>query len=211
MKRVVGIATFKGREKSLDTVVKCLSSQVDEIIIYDNEVNPDLADNGKFYGLTLQEEPCYYFTCDDDLFYPEDYIDSMVKAIDKHNCIVTHHGRLLMDLDVSYYRGHKSFRCLDFNSHEMRIDVCGTGVTGFRTDYFNPVGLHNSEHKKMSDIVFSLEAVKRNKDIMVLPHNAGWIKHLPINFRESIAATESRNESTQIQLANEIYNIRYGY
>ena len=70
MRKIVGIATFKGREKALQKAIESLQYQCDEIIIYDNEVNPNLTDNGKFYGLTLQDKPCYFFTCDDDLQYP---------------------------------------------------------------------------------------------------------------------------------------------
>jgi len=121
MKTVVGMATFKGREKAVDTAINSLSNQVDEIILYDNEVNPDLTDNGKFYGLSLQKEPCYYFTCDDDLFYPSNYVETMIESIERLGGIVTHHGRKLKGLYLSYYRGHENFRCLDNNNHETRI------------------------------------------------------------------------------------------
>lgn len=202
------MATFKGREVAVKKAIESLIHQVDEVILYDNEQNPNLYDNGKFYGLTMQNEPCYYFTCDDDLEYPPNYVERTIEAIEKYKCIITHHGRLLKGLDLSYYRGHTGFRCLDAVSFDGLIDVCGTGVTAFRTDYFNPVGLHNSEDVKMSDLVFSLEAKKQNKDIRIIPHAQGWIKHLPINFSNTIHATESRKELRQIQIANEIWKLK---
>lgn len=208
MKTVVGMATFKGREQAVEMAINSLRDQVDEIILYDNEVNPNLYDNGKFYGLTLQTEPCYYFTCDDDLNYPPNYITNLKDKIDSLGGIVSHHGRKLKGLDRSYYRGHESFRCLDNNNFEGLIDVCGTGVTGFRTDYFNPVGLHYSKDVKMSDLIFSLEARKQKKNIFVLKHKAGWIKHLPIDHSKSIHTTEHKNEQRQIEIANEIWNMK---
>lgn len=208
MRVIVGMATFKGREKAVDKACASLSKQVDLIYLYDNEQNEDLTDNGKFYGLELEKEPCIYLSCDDDLLYPPDYVENMVKGIEIHNSIVSHHGRILKALDVSYYHGHKSWRCLDEVRAWQRLDVCGTGVTGFSTEYFNPT-LWNAEDKKMSDLVFSLEAIKQVKTITLLPHAKGWIKHLSIPHSKSIAVTE-RNNTRQIELANEIYNIRNG-
>jgi hypothetical protein len=81
MKIVVGMATFAGREKAVERAMQSLVNQVDEIILYDNEVNPNLYDNGKFYGLKLQRKPCYYFTADDDLIYPSNFVQTMIDAI----------------------------------------------------------------------------------------------------------------------------------
>lgn len=210
MRVIVGMATFKGRERSVKLACDSLSNQVDDILLYDNEQGKDLTDNGKFYGLELIKEPCYYFTCDDDLHYPSDYVATMIEAIERTGTIVTHHGRKLRGLDRSYYRGHENFRCLDENTFEGRIDVCGTGVTAFRTDYFKPKNLHQHPLQKMSDIIFSYEAVKQGKDITILKHTNKWITHLPIDHSKSIHTTENKNELRQIHLANRIYTKRYG-
>ena len=55
-KVIVGIATMKGREESLKKTIKSLAGQVDEIVIYDNEIMPNRADNGKFFPLRLYKE-----------------------------------------------------------------------------------------------------------------------------------------------------------
>ncbi len=86
------------------------------------------------------------------------------------------------------------------------IDVCGTGVTAFRTDYFNPIGIYKSEHKRMSDLVFSLEAIKQNKKIMQLKHKQGWIKQQIVS--SSIASTYVNNCKEQILLANQIIELK---
>jgi len=209
LKIIVGIATFKGRENALKKVVESLQNQCDKIVIYNNEINEDIADNGKFYGLAMIKEPCYYFTCDDDLEYPSNYIKSMIQAIERTGTIVTHHGRILQGLDRSYYRGHKAFRCLGSNNIECTIDVPGTGVTAFRTDYFNPNELHKSKDKRMSDIIFGLEAAKQRKKITLLKHDQGWINQLPIDNATSIHSTEHKKEERQIELSNKIWNLRY--
>lgn len=210
MKVVVGMATFKGRERCVEEAIDSLSSQVDEILLYDNEVNPDLTDNGKFYGLNLIEEPCYYFSCDDDLIYPADYVETMIEAIERTKTIVTHHGRILLGQNRSYYTGHRVFHCLQYNASQCRLDVAGTGVSAWRTDYFNPVELAFKEDKKMSDLTFSLEASKQGKQITLIRHRGDWIRHSEkLDISKTIAVTESKNQHRQIQLADEIWRLNY--
>ena len=208
LKFVVGVATFKGREEMLKRMIESIQHQVDVIYIYDNEKNHDIADNGKFYGLTKEKEPCYYFTCDDDFIYPENYFVRMATAIERTNSIVTHHGRILGKKDVSYYSGHTAFRCLGNIIKEQKIDVCGTGVTGFRTDYFNPKHLIDSKDLRMSDLIFSLEAKKQGKDITVLQHYEGYIKQQDLKGGYSIYDDQSKKEQRQIEIANEIIDLK---
>lgn len=209
MKVIVGMATFAGREDACEQAVESLSNQVDDILLWDNseEGQADLADNGKFAGLSYINEDCYYLTCDDDILYPEDYVETMVKAIERTDAIVTHHGRILGGLNLDYYTEHLSFRCLDAVGYPKLIDVCGTGVTGFKTSVFNPVGLAHAEDKKMSDLIFSLAAAHHGTPILLQPHEKGWIKQLDIDHRTSIFETERKNKR-QIEIANEIYNLR---
>jgi len=211
MKVIVGMATFAGRENACEQAIESLANQVDDILLWDNseEGQPDLTDNGKFAGLSYIDEDVYYLTCDDDLLYPEDYVERMVQDIERTNMIVTHHGRILGGLNRDYYSEHISFRCLDSVGIPKRLDVCGTGVTGFKTSVFNPVGLAHAKDQKMSDLVFSLAASNHGVDIVLQPHEKGWIKQLDIDHRTSIFETE-RNNSRQNEIANEIYSLRYG-
>jgi len=207
MKIVVGIATFKGREEYLKKTIESLQNQVDEINVYDNEINPNLTDNGKFYFLHKYKEPVYYLSCDDDIIYPPTYAKDMVKAINECKSIVTHHGRKLVRKGVSYYKGHTTYRCTRRVNRKCLIDVPGTGVTGFRTDYFNPIHIYKSEHKKMSDLVFALEARKQKKLITLLPHYTGYIVAQPVPREQTIFGNHVNDDSEQSILADEIQNL----
>jgi hypothetical protein len=203
MKVIVGIATMKGREESLKRTLESLRGQADQIRIYDNaKRDVDLTDNGKFYFLQEYKEPVYYFSCDDDLIYPPNYVKDMIEAIERTGTIVTHHGRILKGKGLKYYQGHRVFQCLRENTKEMLIHVAGTGVTAFRTDYFNPVDLYKSEDKRMSDCIFSLEAAKQGKRITVLQHSGNYFDHT--DNKETIHSTESRNDWRQSEIADEI-------
>lgn len=208
MKIVIGIATFKGREEYLKKTIKSLKGQADQIRIYNNEERDiDLTDNGKFFFLQEYKEPVYYFSCDDDIIYPSTYVQDMINAIEKYKTIVTHHGRILLGKGRNYYRGHKAFRCTGLVVNPCQIHVAGTGVTAFRTDYFNPVEIWKSENKKMSDLVFSLEAVKQERKITVLNHKSGYIVAQPVPIQETIYGTEINDCSRQNELADSILNL----
>lgn len=209
MKVVIGIATFDNRD--IKPTLDSLMGQADAIHIYDNEQEEvDLTDNGKFHALTLYKEPVYFFSCDDDLIYPSDYVKRMIDHIERYNCIVTCHGRVLQGLNKSYYRHHKVYKCLGNELYQGRIDVPGTGCTAFRTDYFNPVGIHLAEEKRKSDILFGLEVAKLDKHIRHVPHAKGWIRHGELDLRRTIAEQDCQNEQTHIKLANQIYTLIYG-
>lgn len=218
MKIVIGIATFDDRQEQLVEAVKSLKNQTvqaDEINIYNNSLEvtfggEDLTDNGKFYFLQNYDEPVYYLSCDDDIFYPPNYIERTINAIERYKCIVTYHGRKLVGKNVDYYRGHKGFRCLGEVRETEIIDVAGTGVCGFRTDYYNPTEIYKSEYKRMADCVFSLEAAKQRKKIIILPHKEGWLRDLQAPYETSCHAKERRHPVNQIKHANEIYDLNYG-
>jgi len=203
------IATYKPRKESLKRMLESIEKQFDVINVYDNEVMPNLTDNGKFIRLETITEPEYYFTLDDDLIYPPDYVSKTIESIEKYGCIIAHHGRQLQGTFLDYYTMHKTFRCLNDVHLAEIVDVCGTGVTAFRTDYFHPKGLAFDKRLRMSDLIFSLEAAKQKKTIGVVPHDCGWIK--PIMNKESIFDTESlKGNAVQNGIANEIYLLNHG-
>ena len=60
----------------------------------------------------------------------------------------------------------------------------------------------------MSDIVFSLEAIKQGKKIMQLKHKQGWLKIQNVPLKQTIAGTSVNNCEVQGQLANQIFNLK---
>lgn len=210
MKIVVGMATTNFRREWAERAMESLRDQVDEIRLYNNDTeSEDYTDNAKFRYLSDYAEPIYFFSCDDDIFYPTNYIKKSIEAIETYNAIITYHGRKLLGLNRNYYRGHQGYRCLGTVEEDARIDVPGTGVTAFRTDYFNPIDAYKSKDKKMADCVIGLEAAKQNKDIYVINHRAGWLKDLRVPQKATIHYQQHRNPKRQGEIANEIYRLRY--
>ena len=232
MRIVIGIATTGDRPNELKHTLESLNEQTvkaDLIYLYDNSNGSltlieytklgdvilsdkclgcgDHTDNSKFFGLQYIEDSCYFFSCDDDILYPEDYIEKTIEAIDKHKTIVTYHGRNLRGKGLNYYHDHSAFRCDQSFIETKKIDVCGTGVTAFRTDYFNPKDIYKAEDKCMSDLVFSLEAIKQGKEITHIGHYGNWI--IPqINSGSTIYDRFNKDCSRQNEIADEIITLK---
>ena len=209
MEVVIAIATMPGREKFLAKTIKSLAGQCDQLRIYDNgKRDIDLTDNGKFFFLKEYKEPVYYLTCDDDIIYPKDYVDTMKKAIDRTNGIVTHHGRILTAPVKSYYRGrHKTFRCNGWVNKEKQIHVGGSGVMGWRTDIFNPINIYESENQRMSDLVIALEAAKQGIKITILEHPVNYVIVQPVPNEDTIFGQERNGDIKQTRIAAEVLRI----
>ena len=183
-----------------------LKDQCDEVHIYDNSQQVNYTDNAKFHQLQHIPESCYFLPADDDIIYPNDYVERLKYFIDNYQSIISFHGRILKEPVNSYYKGHTIF---DYR-HELKtskyVDVVGTGVLGFRTDYFNPVDLYKSEFKCMSDLVFSLEAKKQGKTLICAEHERGWLK---AQYTESgiMQSQINTDQINQINLAKEIMRL----
>ena len=132
----------------------------------------------------------------------------MVDAIERNKCIVGHHGRVLKGANLSYYMEHDSILFNQINEREVELDVIGTGVCGFSTEYFNPTTLCDHKELRMVDILFSLEAKKQGKKMLSLKHNAGWIKQSDLKGGYSICASEIKDEERQIKYANKIWQLK---
>ena len=173
-------ATWSARKDFIDKAVDSMIDQVDIVRVYYNDYVPkkrtdiiqytgeDLTDRGKFYGIGKNE---IAFTCDDDLLYPHDYVEStLIKMKDHPNHVVSYHGRKLKGKGLNYYHGHETFHCLIPLEEDKEIDVPGTGVMAFNTNDILP-DIISYPHDKMADILMGLECRKKGVPIVCLRHN----------------------------------------
>ena len=107
------MATIPNRIQQLEIVVNCILPQVDQLNVYLNNFeevpwflnNPkisvvrsqdhgDRGDAGKFYW--SDKVRGYYFTIDDDIAYPPDYVDKLKAGLDRRGkkCAVGIHGEM---------------------------------------------------------------------------------------------------------------------
>ncbi len=157
----------------------------------------DLSDNVKFSELPLINlfgKHELFYSCDDDLIYPPEYVAYLRTWLIDHP-VVSLHGRKLQTTGNylnSYYRG--SHLVYDYRCHVadlQEVEVIGTGVAAIDTSKFCPSEIYRSPFKKMSDLVFSLEAAKQGVPLFVVPHPENWVQS--IQMSESICQ-EQQNQ-----------------
>lgn len=191
----VQIATIPDREKMLTRTVESLRDQADQINLMLNSYDhvPSVAgtpkvavyfrdnikgDAEKFYGLGGIDG--YIFTCDDDLIYPPDYVSSMLLGLVKlgNQAILTCHGRIMNEKPVknSYTDRKAAFHCLKEVKESVQLDIGGTGVMCWHSDYFFP-DYNKVESKNMADIWVAKFASEQNCRIMLHPHAEGWMQY----------------------------------
>jgi len=221
----VNLATFSGRKELLPKVIESLLGQTvkpDVIRVYANDYLPDierdivkvytgrdLTDNGKFAFLPYAKDE-YFFTCDDDIEYPDNYIENTLRYLKKYNKhFITYHGRKLDGKGLDYYSGHKRFAFNRTVKGNWEIDVPGTGVSAFHTSLlrFDPL---TWDKYKMSDLMCGLELAKRGIPALCIQHRIWWLKSLITNSDYSIYREHKMNCEEQNKVADGICDIK-GY
>jgi GR25 family glycosyltransferase involved in LPS biosynthesis len=212
LKVTANIATQPHRFKRLLEMLKSIEGQFDEIRIYLNNfstvppelskyttyIGKDLTDNGKFFWSHNSSE--YYFTLNDDIIYPPDYVKKTLPLIKDR--IVTYQGRCLFGLNQTYYGNHKFYTHCEELTDEVLLDVGSTGFMAFNTNLFKP-NLWRSPNKKMSDLIVSLEATIFNIDMICLPKNEDWILQID-NEEFGISSEFFREDEKQTILSDMI-------
>lgn len=230
-KIIAGIASVPNRFNALKNTIASLYNQVDELHIYLNGykgtyswmMQPKIAvyrsqdygdrgDAGKFFN--AEKSNGYYFSCDDDLIYPSDYVKKTIEKIELYNrkSIVSYHGRCYNRLVIkSYYKdASRLFHCLHDVRKDEGVHFGGTGVMALHTDTCTITkDILPLKFMNMADIHIGIFAQKNKIHIKVLSHKAGWIK--PQNIlrdRENIYMKHRLNDFTQTQLVNNLGGLK---
>ena len=224
MKKVLYIASLPDRDIQLKRTVESLVNQVDEIIISLNnykyipkfkshKVKCHLTDN-KFgdaerYRYILPERH-YAFFADDDLIFPEDYIQICLNyLISFENCIFSFHGsNLTFDSRGKinhYYKNREVFRCLGDVNNNSIVDIIGTGVAFWDTGVFD-FNYNKVTEKNMADVLVSIEASNQNLTRIVCSHKKDCFKYQEVP--NTIHSQSYNNCSIQTSKINNEY-VRY--
>ena len=211
------ICSIPARLDTLRRTIRSLQHQVDSILLYldkYDEVPADLAenpklsifrsqdfstdhrDNGKFIGyngLAGRGAPFYYFTCDDDIEYPHDYVATMIRSLRglDNRVVLGVHGVIVEENPRNYFR-----RRFNFHFTDNAIDSCrlvnnlGTGTVGFHSRAFSSIDPQRWPRGGMVDIFFAIECKKKLIPMVCIDRHSGWLidldesKSTPTLFRE---------------------------
>lgn len=194
MNTIGGISTIPSRENTLELVINSILPQVDLLYVALSgykHIPEFLEKNRKIVAVVNDNERgdaakftlayvsgVNYFTFDDDLIYPPEYVTYMLKGIKQFGGVVCLHGRIYPRPVVSFKKWIVNYRCLGDVIQDVNVDIGGTGVMAFNTDDLN-VSLDDFKHANMADVYFSKLAHEQKVSITVLKHKKDFLKYIP--------------------------------
>ena len=195
---VAGIATIPSRVNQLKKTVASLVPQVDLLYVVLNgwyKVIPDFLLNNpkifasidykrkrwdalKFLYVQSYKRHWYYFWCDDDLIYAENYVRYMVRKLKKfENKVVIGMHWITPHIDTENYYDTKKRDIISFfrtSFYDKYVPILGTGVMAFHTSLLAP---HFGEFKypNMADLWMAKYCKDRKIPMICVRHRAGSV------------------------------------
>lgn len=193
------MASVSTRHKQREETIKSLAPQVTSVSWYRGDVE---GDKMKFNDVDRVEG--YYFSCDDDLIYPPDYVQKMIAKLQEYGnrVIVTAMGRIIHHTPmIKYYRSEyiTKYSCLGEVTEDTWVHIPGSGVMVFHTDYFKPEYFGNGF---MADIWVAMEAQRKQVPILCMAHPALWIQQQQTD--DGIYEKYRDNDSEQVNAVNSV-------
>lgn len=212
---IAGMASIPGRNENLQKCVNSIISQVDQLhiylngyknipgwllnidnlIIYKSEDYDDLGDAGKFFAYDTCE--CdYYFSVDDDILYPDNYVVTLIDYAEKFQTPVGVHGSLFSFPYKGYYaqNGRYVHHFKDSNSIAKRVHVLGTGTLCIPKKIIPKIPA--LLYPNMADIWFSEYCAQKKIPLMCIPRGFSWLQPLD---DDSVSIYESNADVQTVQ------------
>ena len=187
------MASFPPRIEKLRLAVESLLPQVDRIYIYLNNYESvpdflrderiqveiggqDLRDNGKIFHME-QAPDGYFFTVDDDIEYPDDYCEHLVRAIEKYDrkAVVGVHGVILGKPFVRYFSPDRTvFSFKHALAEDEQVNILGTGTVAFHSSLMRPC-LLDFRNTGMADIWMAILSKNKSAPMMAVSRKAAWL------------------------------------
>lgn len=209
----LAIASFLGQVDRLFLFLDRFETPVDirhpKIVVLRSQDFGDLRANGKLLGLTMCSGPSWYLTVDDDLKYPEDYVERMtaqLSALPRKTVLGVHGSRLKPPVQ-SYRDDRESIHRAVLRIEHEPVDIIGTDSALFHTDVLK-FDVRDWSTVNMVDLNFAIECAKRGLDRKLATRRRFWVEALSENQPDSIYMALKKDDSRQTRLANEL--LKYG-
>lgn len=200
------LATIPQRESSLRLTIASLEKQVDHLSIRNGDlrISGVMGDAEKFAD--VESYNGYFFTCDDDLIYPPDYVSYMISKIEqyKRKAVITLHGRNYTPGRIEKYYGGRNrteaYHCMQRVVGDHQVMVGGTGVMAFHTDTVK-VKYEDFKLPNMADLWMGIVCKNQNVPIMVVEHLPNWLL-AGYDGEDTIWNKHFNNDSVQTEMYN---------
>lgn len=220
-RKVAGLATIPSRLTTLEQVIKSLHGQVDVIElslngfssvpdflsnypkVYATIRSNDMGDANKFANVEKYPND-YYFSCDDDLVYPKNYVETLLKEINKRKCLITVHGSRIESKRLkSYYKGRTFVSHCLRDAKEERVHIPGSGVSGFHTGTLK-IKYSDLTEANMADIFLGIACERQRVKRIAIAHKANWLGYLNPDEAQTIHGTSHKSDKKQTELVNSV-------
>jgi hypothetical protein len=118
----------------------------------------------------------YYFACDDDIIYPNDYCDVLIEKCQKYKSVVGLHGVKITKPVNSYYKNRKVFHGFNELLTDIEVDLVATSSCLIDTSILN-IKLSDFPIPNMADIWLGDMCKKQNIKSYSISRNTNWIKY----------------------------------
>jgi hypothetical protein len=190
---IANIATIPQRTACLEKAISTIIDQVDLLNISLDSYNsipsslqghPKIycsldtkhryAERGKFFW--VNQVAGYYFTVDDDILYPTDYVTKMIEAIERYDrkAIITVHGNNIKHPFINYYKSMEPVLFRSELRQDTSVDFPGTGTMAFHTDTMK-FSIKDFELPYMSDLWLGLLAKQNKVPVIAIQRDRGWL------------------------------------
>jgi hypothetical protein len=165
----------------------------------------DLRANGKFVGVTLEDDECTFLGVDDDVDYPADYVETLESHVDRYRgrAVVGVHAAVLPETVESYARDIKVLHRRADQARAEGVDMLGSDSLAFHTSTLR-FDVREWPDVNMVDLSFARTARQRSIPLVKIPRAAYWMRALDENQDDSIWAGVLRDDSRQTVLAREL-------
>ncbi len=169
---------------------------------------PGLHANGKLLGLHLDQQATHFVTCDDDYWYPSNFVRRLTEELHdlKGGAVVGVHGSKLKSPFYSYTQSRKVFTAWKGLDQTRNVDVVATCGTMHLTQDLR-FDVRDWLATNQVDLHFAQEMLARGIEGHVIKRPLFWLKPLGMNQPDSIFTKLRRDDSRQTQLAKQLFNL----
>jgi hypothetical protein len=168
----------------------------------------DLRANGKLLGLVQEDDPCTFFSLDDDVEYPPDYCAELEKNLDRFGgqTAVGVHAATLSTPVRSYVRDMTVMHRRGALERAIEVDLLGTDSTAFRTSTLQ-FDVREWPTVNMVDLSFALTARERAVPLIAVARAHAWIDPLAERQHDSIWLAVKNDDTAQTALARKLVEL----
>jgi hypothetical protein len=218
------IASIPERENQLIRTVASILPYVDRLFLFLNDYcrvpswlmnytkvisflstaqKTNMGDGGKFFGLNkVSHENYYYFTLDDDMIYPPEYVWKMIEKIEKYNrkSIVGCGGYIMKPTVSHFYKDRQvNWHISMPNTTDRSVHILHTCLTAWHSSAVK-FQYENCEKPNMADLWLALNAQQQKVPMILIERPSNWVKNQVIPFEKTIYGRYHNdcNEQTNI-------------